>query len=459
MQVYGQTKGKVLELGSFAGGISFVLAAEHPELELAIADERADYLKYLRNEIFARGFTSRIKLASTDLDHLTFSDDSFDLVILRGAFFFIMDRPRILEEIYRVLKLDGVAFVGGGYGKDAPPAVIAEIAAESSLLNDRLGRRRVAIGELKELLQKCKIDDIRPAQFIEEGGLWLLLRKASPLAPEELTRNLKESLDLRPREVISLVGGGGKTTIMFALAQELAGEGKKVITTTTTRILKPTMAQSPCVVVEVDEIRLISGLREALSRTNHVTLARLSLEDDKLMGLLPETVDKIASLTLADYIINEADGATRQPIKAPNATEPVIPVSTSMVIAVVGMDALNQPLSSEIAFRPELISEVTGLNPGEMINPLAISKLLTHARGIIQYTPHSARIVPFINKFELHRKLITEHDRAEVSPEYQVFEIVRDIFRQHHPRIHRVVLGAVGRPGAPLHIFQLAVGG
>jgi probable selenium-dependent hydroxylase accessory protein YqeC len=177
------------------------------------------------------------------------------------------------------------------------------------------------------------------------------------------------------------------------------------------------------------------------------------------MGLLPEMVDKIASLALADYIINEADGAARQPIKAPNATEPVIPISTSMVIAVVGLDALNQPLSPEIAFRPELISEVTGLNMGETINPAVISKLMTRPRGIIQYAPHAARIVPFINKFELHRRLFTEHDHAEASPDYQVFEIVRDIFRQHHPRIHRVVLGAVGRPGAPLHIFQPAAGG
>jgi len=54
---------------------------------------------------------------------LTFNDNSFDLVILRGAFFFIMERPMILAEIFRVLNPRGLAFVGGGYGKDIPPII------------------------------------------------------------------------------------------------------------------------------------------------------------------------------------------------------------------------------------------------------------------------------------------------------------------------------------------------
>ena len=53
---------------------------------------------------------------------------AFDLVILRGAFFFIMDRPKILDQVARLLRPGGLAFVGGGYGKGVPQAVIDEIA-------------------------------------------------------------------------------------------------------------------------------------------------------------------------------------------------------------------------------------------------------------------------------------------------------------------------------------------
>ena len=51
---------------------------------------------------------------------------------------------------------------------------------------------------------------------------------------------LIEALGLQAREVISLVGAGGKTTLMFRLAKELLLSGKRVVTTTTTKILEPT---------------------------------------------------------------------------------------------------------------------------------------------------------------------------------------------------------------------------
>ena len=49
--------------------------------------------------------------------------------------------------------------------------------------------------------------------------------------------------------VISLVGAGGKTSLMFRLAQELSAEGATVLTTTTTRIFMPGQGQSRCVIL------------------------------------------------------------------------------------------------------------------------------------------------------------------------------------------------------------------
>ena len=43
----------------------------------------------------------------------------------------------------------------------------------------------------------------------------------------------------RERRVISLVGGGGKTTTMYALAEIFREEGKKVIVTTSTFAVPP----------------------------------------------------------------------------------------------------------------------------------------------------------------------------------------------------------------------------
>lgn len=175
MRSYRRTEGNVLELGSFAGGISFELAEKYAKLRLTIADERADYLQHLRNELYRRGLSSRIKLVNTDLDSLSFPGAGFDLVILRGAFFFIMARPQILDEIYRVLRPGGLGFVGGGYGAGIPQAIIDEIAGESRVLNDRLGRHRVSLEELKSVAAQAGI--AQNYRITEEGGVWLEILK------------------------------------------------------------------------------------------------------------------------------------------------------------------------------------------------------------------------------------------------------------------------------------------
>jgi len=178
MAYFGRRDGAVLELGSFSGGITFELATGYPDLSLTIADEEPAYIDHLRQELVQRALSGRIRILETKLTRLAFPDHSFDLVILRGAFFYIMTRPDILKEIHRILKIDAVAFVGGGYGIGVPPEVISEIAEESRLLNDRLGRRRVSVSELRELLVSVRLD--KQAHIVEDGGVWIVLRKQGP---------------------------------------------------------------------------------------------------------------------------------------------------------------------------------------------------------------------------------------------------------------------------------------
>ncbi len=213
--------------------------------------------------------------------------------------------------------------------------------------------------------------------------------------------DLTEAFDIRKDEVISLVGGGGKTTLMFALAREIALNGHKVITTTTTRIAadEPDKFNSPLLLQEDEDI-LISSLSEYFMEFNHVTVAKnISPEGDKLIGYSPEVIDRVASFGLANIII-EADGARGKPIKAPNTTEPVIPASTTLVIQIVGMDALGVKLNEDNTFRPEVISDITGLKIGEPITEDTIATLITHPQGVAKGTPATARTILLLNKVD-----------------------------------------------------------
>jgi probable selenium-dependent hydroxylase accessory protein YqeC len=238
-----------------------------------------------------------------------------------------------------------------------------------------------------------------------------------------------EALGLREKEVISLVGGGGKTTLMFALARELSSMGQSVITTTTTRILEPSSDETPQLIIEKNAEIIADLLRNNLKKYKHVTLAAEKLTASKLKGISPELIGKLVALKLADYIIVEADGAAGRPLKAPNATEPVIPASTTLVVPVVGIDALNSRLTDESVFRVEIASRLLGIPLGSIITPRDIAALITHPQGILKGSPEGVRIVPFINKMDREINL----DRGQ--------DIAHYIWVSGYPGIDTVVLG------------------
>jgi probable selenium-dependent hydroxylase accessory protein YqeC len=241
--------------------------------------------------------------------------------------------------------------------------------------------------------------------------------------------SLKEAFGIQQGEVVSLVGAGGKTMLMATLAKELAVGETSVITTTTTKILE-WQAPSEKLIIEDDVNRMLELTANALQQHQHITLSSRRLPDiKKLDSVSPQTIDKLAELTLVDYIIVEADGAGRKSLKAPNATEPVIPPSTTLVIAVVGIDALNKKLNWENVFRPELVSKLTGLAIGETVTTNAVATLIVHDEGIAKGSPKTARIIPFINKVD------TREDIIEAE------KLAKKILKAGRSCIRRVVLG------------------
>lgn len=175
MEYFGRSDGDVLELGPFAGGISMELARLHLGLNITIAAKDSGVVEYLRKEIEGAALGREIALRCSELKGIAFADSLFDLVIFRGAYFFLDEEGKILREIHRILREDGFAFIGGGYGKNTPQTLIDEIADRSRELNDRLGRRRVTVDGVRDMVDKAGLSD--HSRIENEGGLWLLIRK------------------------------------------------------------------------------------------------------------------------------------------------------------------------------------------------------------------------------------------------------------------------------------------
>ena len=252
---------------------------------------------------------------------------------------------------------------------------------------------------------------------------------------------LTDSLGLQEREMISLAGAGGKTTLMFRLAKELVLQGKKVITTTTTKILEPLSEETVRLIVDSDEKKLQHLVALHLDQDRHLTVARERLGSGKLQGVSPEVAANLWNSTGADTVIVEADGAAGRPGKAPREHEPVIPSNTTLVIALLGLDAIGRQLNDENAFQPELISKVTGVRVGEKMTGPMLAILMTHREGIFKGAPAGSRVVSFINKIDLPGGL--RKGRA----------LAREILNRKHPRIERIVLGQLRHDPPVAEVF------
>lgn len=241
--------------------------------------------------------------------------------------------------------------------------------------------------------------------------------------------SLSEALGLKTREMISLTGAGGKTTLMFRLARELFLEGKKVITTTTTKILEPSEDESLHLFVSEDEEKVKEFVDRHLDEYGHITLAKERIGRGKLRGISPELADSLWNLYDIDVLIIEADGASGRPVKAPREGEPVIPSNTTLVVAVLGLDGVEKELNDQNVFQASRVSKLTGIPEDEKMTEEGMALLMTHPEGLFKGAPNSSRLAAFLNKVDIPDGL----NMAE--------RIARNIFEKKDVKIDRVILG------------------
>ena len=170
---------------------------------------------------------------------------------------------------------------------------------------------------------------------------------------------LAETLGVRPG-VTSVIGSGGKTSLLAALARELPGT---VVLTTTTHILP--FADVPLVTsADADDVRA------ALAESRVVCVGSQAEKDGKLVT--PSLgIDALTSL--ADYVLVEADGARRLPLKAHAPWEPVIPVCSNRTILVLGASGLGHAVREKV-HRPEIFCELVGCAPDDPATPELVAR-------------------------------------------------------------------------------------
>ena len=152
--------------------------------------------------------------------------------------------------------------------------------------------------------------------------------------------------------VISLVGAGGKTTLIFTLAKELKEAGFRVAVTTTTHMQEETR--------------------------DGITPVGVPCGGGKISGVSEEMLEHLREDY--DVVLVEADGSHRLPFKVPSASEPALPKYTDLVIGVAGASAIGQPFGA-VCHRLEQAIDCLGVTRGTTVTEEHLLEVLNAPWG------------------------------------------------------------------------------
>jgi probable selenium-dependent hydroxylase accessory protein YqeC len=200
-----------------------------------------------------------------------------------------------------------------------------------------------------------------------------------------------QALGIEKNDVVSIAGAGGKTSLMFLLAEEAKELGLKVLVTTSTKIFVPDSTQY-----------------DRLDLSGTLFSGGLVRDSGIYVGGLPAPVPgKMAGADMAllasrrklfDLVLIEADGAAAKPLKGWSSTEPVIPLFTTKTIGVLDVQTIGRIIDTALVHRVEIFTGLTDGRVGDTVTREHLARVVSHNQGL--FTGAQGTKILYINKVE-----------------------------------------------------------
>ena len=211
--------------------------------------------------------------------------------------------------------------------------------------------------------------------------------------------SFSSALRLKKGDVITLVGAGGKTSILKILAGEL--EKNLLITTTTHIQTMSELKKMKIINKNFGQItsRIVTIRKESNEKIYIASKIVSDLEngEKKVKGISPDWVDELWNQYKNEIFIIEGDGSALRPIKAPVDYEPVVPNSTSHLLVVMGMRVFGKKINKKNCHR---INKIKNLARDNKIDKELIIKLFTANDTYGFYQDQVENYIPVLNQLD-----------------------------------------------------------
>lgn len=233
---------------------------------------------------------------------------------------------------------------------------------------------------------------------------------------------LKDIIGINKGSIISIVGAGGKTSLMYSLSEEL-GHDYKILLTTTTKIYLPDDEKYDFLVIDDEEF-------DCCGCNDHKGIyvyGRYVNEENKIVGLTKEVLDK--QIQNFDYILVEADGSKGRPVKGWRDNEPVVSLKTEKTVGVLSIEVLGKKINEDTVYRVDEFTDVTSSSRGEAITIEHMASLILHPKGL--FKDSAGERILFINKVEDTKNTVI------------AYRLISSILEKNSSYIDKIIIGSL----------------
>jgi probable selenium-dependent hydroxylase accessory protein YqeC len=218
--------------------------------------------------------------------------------------------------------------------------------------------------------------------------------------------NLSQCFEVSSHKVISIIGSGGKSSLIKYLAKSFSHE--RVLISTTTKMLYPKEGEADFLWINK------TYENEGEIRTGVTIAGDKVLGDDVLKLQLPNNPNFLSSMLKFDKVLLEADGSKGLPLKGWADFEPVILPETTMTIGVLPITAIGKPITKDYIHRLPLWLEFTGAKEGSLISEENLKDTITNEKGL--WAKAKGDKILYISQVEDGEELKTAKKVVELLP-------------------------------------------
>ncbi|MDR2602353.1 MAG: putative selenium-dependent hydroxylase accessory protein YqeC [Spirochaetaceae bacterium] len=188
----------------------------------------------------------------------------------------------------------------------------------------------------------------------------------------------KNLLNKNAKNVVTIIGCGGKTSLLWFLASRVPAF--RTLVTTTVRFNLP--PYSCGLYANFFNETLAESFSAGFLPPPGVSAAAKGNAGEAASSLKTETLERI--IPLFDAVFIEGDGSRRLPLKGWADYEPVIPGQTTLTVGILPLWTLGESVCEKIAHRLPLFCEQSGAAAGEKLRPVHIARLVSGPDGLFK---------------------------------------------------------------------------